>query len=451
MPDRNVLFITPFYPPCGGPGVQRVLKFTRYLRRLGWRSTVLTAVEPLLGEDASLLDEVPEDVTVIRRLAPRRKHVAAVARRCVTALTWPMCRAIGKQGDWLGAAVEWRVWRLASKLIVPDWTGLWALRCMALAPVLARGGRFDAVITSGPPHSTHLAGLAVRRATGTPWVADFRDPWVGNFCLDPSAGLPYRLARVLEPIVLDAADVVLQVTERNVRFARRLGRSGPRRHVTLLRNGFDRDDLPVPADGDPAEQAREFRIHYNGALYGPQSGVYVLRAIAAFLARRPDARAALRFTLTGLPDRERDEACRLGIDDVVEDVGLLEHRRSLEACRDAGALLLVQADGPGTLGVVPGKTYEYLAMGRPILAAVCPGGEVEQLLRPHSEVYLAGFRDVEAIAARIEELWDRWREDPAMTVSPPRSVDRYDRRRQTERLGTILDRLVRARQAGRGE
>jgi hypothetical protein len=438
--NRDLLFVTPFFPPCGRTGVQRMLKFSKYLPQLGWRLTVLTADKPILGLDKSLCAEVPGTVEVVRRFAPLQRDVGQWAGRRFRWLG-PVCHLLGKPPTWVSDAVAWRVHFKAWKLIQPDYTALWAYRCIPAALRLAMKRRLQVVMTSGPPHSTHLVGLVLRRLLGMRWIADFQDPWTRNYMTGPREGLPYRLGRILEPCVLDQADAVVTVGYVWADEFRLLGRTRPRANVHVIRNGFDEHDI-APHPGEQLGPNQDLlTFHHNGTYYGPQKLDHHFRAMAMFLRRRPEARGILWCTFTGLGTAELADAVRLGLEGIVLDVGQQEHRRSLVLCRQASALVLLIGEGPKMAGVITGKVYEYFALRRPILATIPLGGELDELLQRYKGSCIAGFSDVPAICRQIDHIYDRRKRDPDTTVPAPPWLHEVSRAYQSGQLDAILRRL----------
>ncbi len=344
MSGRRVLLVCYFYPPLAGGGVHRVLSFTRHLPERGWDCTVVCAgEEDYWVTDDSLTASVPPATEVIR--VPGGSALSAWLR----VRGGDRGRRSGRTFGGLRALADW--------CLLPDSYAGWAGRARAAAlRRVARGG-IDAVISSSPPDSAHLAGLALHRRTGLPWVADFRDPWVGLYLREPPTAWHRERHAAMERAVLDSADVVLTASATH---ARRLGaRSGAApREVVHLPNGFE----PADRGPGPGPAPETFTLVFTGTLSQQPEIETVLGAMRDVLARRPEARGRLRARLAGPYDTDlAGQALALGLAGIVEFTGPLSHADTRALQRGADVLLLLKPPDMPTM--VPGKTYEYLDAG----------------------------------------------------------------------------------------
>jgi len=361
---RLVLLFAYFYPPLAGGGVHRVLSFTRHLPAHGWACTVVCAGEhDYWVRDESLLAAVPDDTEVIRVSGGsglsawlRLKRDDAAGTRSHRAFT-PL-RALS---DWC---------------LLPDSYAGWAGRARATVEQrIARGG-IDALLSSSPPDSVHLAAADVARRTSVPWVADFRDPWIGLSFRTPPTPWHAATQRAMEARVLGGASLVLAASRTHADAL--AARTGDRPRALLhLPNGFE----PAPRVADvPADD--RFRIVFTGSLSLMDDLATLIDALASLLARDPGARALLRVDLLGPYDREwQERASTRGLDGVVRFAGPRAHAEARLAQRSADLLLLWRPHGEGYRTMVPGKLYEYLASGRPVLALLPDGDEAAELVR----------------------------------------------------------------------
>lgn len=464
---RRVLVISYFFPPVGGVGVQRTLKFTKYLPGHGWQPTVLAPREPAYPlRDRSLLEQVPPEVTVHRTLSLEPGRLVGWASRQVMARrvagsppgtdvpsldeTPPAVIADGAGRRLLRrAAGTWhRAWHA---LLFPDEAIAWLPSAVVVGAITTRRAKADALYSSSPPISTHVIAGILKGLTGRPWVADFRDPWIGNAFMDDSG--PGTLGRRLrlERWIVDRADrVVLAVEPLRADFAARY----PDRAdiFVTIPNGYDRADLAglSPARHDP----RHFVLLYAGSLYRSGELEVFLRGLAILLARRPDLGDRLRVDFVG---RVNEGNARIaaafqatgGLGEVVRFEGFVPRSEALARMAGADALLQLMPNEPGAGMFVGGKLLEYLALDRPILA-VMPPGEGSTIVEG-----LPGGRtadvEPESIARALERLVD---DPPAAAPNDPDG--RYDRVVHAARLAAILDEIVdgapaRGRQSARPE
>jgi len=420
---RRLLLLCYFYPPLAGGGVHRALGFTRHLPEHGWDCTVVCAgPEDYWVTDETLVGRIPSATEVIR--VPGGSALAAWLRLRGGAAGNRSGRVFGG----LRALSDW--W------LLPDSYAGWARRARrAAAARLARGG-VDAVLSSSPPDSVHLAALPLARRSGRPWVADFRDPWVGlNFRTPPTAWHAAR-QRSLERSVLLGADLVLAASRTHADDLERDAQARPRR-VLHLPNGFEPDPAPVAA---AARAADHFTLAFTGTLSLMPDTEVLLEALHEVLARRPEARRRIRARLAGPYDVDyEDRAVALGLKGIVEFTGPLAHADARALQRAADVLLLWKPRGYRTM--VPGKVYEYLDAGTPVLALLDEDDEAGRLVRRAGGTLLPpGDRD--ALAAEIERRYLAWKEGVRAEGRRPDWLDEHTRTHLSARLATQLDDLV---------
>jgi len=429
--DRRLLVLAYFYPPLGGGGVHRVLSFTRHLPDHGWRCTVVCATpEDYWVTDPTLEREVHPGTEVIR-VGGGSGLSAWLALRGGAGRERPAGERSGRLFTGLRGLSDW--W------LLPDSYAGWAPRARrAAAARIARGG-VDAVLSSSPPDSVHLAGLGLRRPAGLPWVADFRDPWIGlHFRRPPTAWHRARHA-ALERAVLRGCDLALTASRLDAeRLEERSDARPPR--VVHLPNGFEPEaghSGLAPGEGEGPEH---FRIVFTGTLsLMPDTEVF-LEALHELLARRPEARRRLRATLAGAFDTGyRDRAVALGLSGIVDFPGPVAHAEARRLQRGAELLLLWKPRGCPTM--VPGKLYEYLDAGRAIVALLEAGDEAAELVRRAGGAVISSG-DRATLAGELERRYAAWRAGENPGAPRPAWLSDYERARLTARLAGLLDELV---------
>jgi glycosyltransferase involved in cell wall biosynthesis len=415
----KALLVTLYFPPAGGGGVQRPLKFATHLPGLGIETHVLAPDDPKwVHRD----DDLP---------APSLAWVHRV-------------RFIGPQGrkpaeELYGTAGLERYARQASllgrRLLLPDENVSFNLTAIPAAIRIARQEEIDVVITTSPPPSIHFVGAAVKRATGARWVADLRDSIAAHPHRDASrvaVRVKGQGLQAVAALVNRNADAIVAASDAIADEAR--ARS-PRGRVLTIANGSDFDDF---AGLDYHRSPGPFRITHSGSFFGKRDPRPFLTALA-----RVDGVVA-RFVGDF---RSSDREWAAGIADRIELIPYAPHRRALELQRDSEALLLLipEAGGRGR-GVLSGKVFEYLASGRPILAVVPPDGAAAGLLRETGAGVVVAPDDVDGIAAALTDLRDRFR---AGTLAPVELGEewreRVSRRARVQELADLLHTLERPR------
>jgi len=437
--ERTLLLVAYFFPPLGGGGVQRWVKLTKYLRPLGWRSEVVTVkAQSYWVVDETLAADVPED-TVVHRTASWTglDLLRGMRRRRRTAVL--QAAAVRSTGGF--QALRW----LASCVLVPDAYLGWFPFALAAARARIAGGGIDVLLTTSSPDSAHLVGLVLRERTAVPWVADFRDPWVRRLTFQAPTPLHARLQAWLEGRVLARADCVLVTNEATrADFLARYPQL-PKAKLVVLPNGFDPSDLApgAPSEVRSAPSGRRFVLAHTGLLSGKRSLAPLLQGLSVLFERRPELRSRLLVHQIGPRESINDALVRQhGLSDVVEFGSPRRHPEILQAMATADGLLLIEADEPHGSLITPGKIFEYLAVGRPILALV-PRGPAADLVAEFDAGVVVHPGDAAAIAATLEG----W-----LTLGPPEpgrwrgaELARYSRPVLAERLNETLRAVVNAR------
>lgn len=441
LPGR-VLFIAYYFPPHGGGGVQRTTKFIKYLREFGWSPLVITSGPRnfLLSPDPSQLNELPIDLPVVR--CEQQKLLADCLNQqdfqdcfslwhCLTGDTESLeelrenCRRPGCLSR--------------NELMLPDRMVHWACQVLKGVDEVMERYRPEAVVTSSFPYSAHLVGAVIRRRYGIPWIADFRDDWLGHAYFSPDKGdspTRQKLDRTLEGLFLRESSHFLTVSEpiRQAMLSRH-GLSMDRSSV--IPNGYDEDDF---RELPPRQVSDRFRIGFMGSMYRCiDPGIFVEEAYG-LIDRGMVRPEEIGFRFLGSMEpaiRERIAAVdRLGL---VEPVRYLPHRECLARMHETSLLTLITGAGETRKGVYTGKVFEYLRLGIPVLALTPPGSVVDILLQETGCGWNIAPDRREAIRERLHLQIEAWRKDLSGISPNPLAVSRYSRRFQTECLAKLLE------------
>jgi glycosyltransferase involved in cell wall biosynthesis len=434
---KRVLFLTYHFPPIGGAGSQRPARMVRHLLERGYESVVVTAPGTTSSRwmPADETIDVPAAVEVHRVPGPEPRP----------------------SGGWRARAERW--------LGLPaPWTRWW--RRGLVATGLAAGRDVDLVYCWMQPYESAAAATALARKLRVPLVTDLGDPWALDEMMVFPTGVHRRIALRSMRRHLRAASAVVMSTPEAARQVRRQFPELADRPVVAIPNGFERSDFTQPMR---ARRDGKFRIVHTGYLYAelgerhrrtlrlrrivggePQpvdiltrSHVFLLEAVERLLEANPRLREVVEVHLAGVAseaDRrvaERSSAVRLH--------GFLSHERTLELMRDADLLFLPMHDlhEGGRARVVPGKTYEYLAAGRPILAAV-PDGDARDLLAESGAAALCRPADVDAVEAALRESLRRFERGEPVPAPRPEVIERFEYRRLASALADVFDRVAAA-------
>ena len=415
----KVLLVTMYFPPSGGGGVQRPLKFATHLPELGIETHVLAPDDSKwIHRDDDLAPPTLAWVHRARYLGPKGRKPAEELH--------------GTQGlERFGRQMQ----LAGRRLLVPDENVSWNLTAIPAALRIVKNEQIDVVVTTSPPSSVHLVGATVKRATGVPWVADLRDSVVAH----PHRDAERLAVRVKEQgehaiarLITRNADAIVAVSEAIAVEMRERSPKGP---VVTIANGSDFDDFA----GIEHHESSRFRITHTGSFFGKRDPRPFLTALGRAGFDDVVARFLGDFRST---DREWAEQQSLG--DRLELIPYAPRRASLELQRDSEVLLLLIPDAGGRgKGVLSGKVFEYLAADRPILAVVPPDGAAAELIRAAGAGVVVAPDDIDGMVAALRDFHARWRggtlDAPALSAEWRTKVSRRSR---VQEFADVLEGLV---------
>ena len=416
---KRLLIITYYWPPTGGSGVQRWVKFSKYLPEQGWQPVVYTPENPeQLATDESLLADIPACAEVIKTpiLEPY-----SIYRRLTGGKKGEEVNPVNAQKkNWKQRLSLW----IRGNCFVPDPRIGWVRPSVRFLKKYLAEHPVDAVVTTGPPHSVHLIGRGLKRALRVRWIADFRDPWTEMFYYK-HLGLTKasdRLQHRLEQSVLDEADTVISVSPPVAADFQ----SKTKTPVVLITNGFDEDDF-IPCHSERSEES-EYRLVHTGLFAADGNPLNLWDALSERCAADPAFRGRLQIRLAGKVDRAITDAIReRGLGPNLVELGYLPHDETVREQRAADILLLPLRQEPEYAKVLPGKIFEYLAARRPVLGIGQEDGAAATVLRDAGAGQMYDWDKKEELLAFLDA------EHPQTA-----GIEKYTRRALTAQLTKIL-------------
>jgi glycosyltransferase involved in cell wall biosynthesis len=431
----RVLVISYDFPPSLEVGAHACSQLIRYLPLYGWEPIVLTVQERYitnLGEAEARAfpgtvirtGMIPHPLMLWSRMRPRTNGPSFDGME----LERPIAE-LGRMRRWM-----------LSLLKVPDDLSGWIVPAVRAGLRGIREHGVTRLISSGPHWSNHLVGLCLTTMTKLPWIAHFRDPWIGIPQWKPVSALSTTIEEKLEGTVVNRAAAVVCVTDAHAQMVRQRYPNLPSGKITTITNGFDEAEWQAIGEDPEAESVhdRAFVLMYAGSFYQARNPRTVFRALRRLIEAGEIDEAGVRVDLVGWCDvaegqRVRDVAVACGVDRHVRFTGPLSRAETLRRMTRADLLLLLAEAQPFQ---VPGKTYEYLRAGRPILALTREGA-VADLLRPIEGACVVDPDDETGIAEAIRERYQRGR--TRYSRSGPDGVAAFDRRVLAGRLAEVLD------------
>lgn len=429
-PDiRSVLIITYYWPPSGGGGVQRWLSFTRHLPSFGWRPLILTPSNPSVREqDHSLLNQIHPDLKVVK--IPINEPYRIVSRLFKTQ-TIPKQGIVENDKGWKHTILTW----MRGNLLIPDTRIFWRKPAFKKAAQIIREESIDLVITTGPPHSMHLIGYDLKKKLNVKWIADFRDPWSEWDILDQLklTNRVRNIHRKLEKKVIRSADGFLTVSHAwGQEFSRLYGKS-----PEIITNGYEEERQASP--GKTTED--KFRISHFGLINQFRNAPALWKVLSGMCHENKNFAADLELFFAGNVDERVFAALKnYGLDDKITHVSYIAYQELPQKYQQTSVFLLLTNKSKNASGHVPGKLFEYLIQGKPILALAEPEGDVARILENTNTGLVADPDDERMIRACLFQLYDGFVNKK--NLFSPVNTHLYARRNLTESLSAYMNRII---------
>lgn len=426
---KKVLILTYYWPPGSGPGVQRWLKFCKYLPENGWQPTVITVANGSYPNiDESLLNDIPAGMEVIRTntFEPFALYNLLRGKRG-KAVEVGMGNLKGNP-SFLSRVANY----VRANLFIPDARLGWNKYSYPKAIRWIKKNNPDAIITTGPPHSTHLVGQRLKSDFNIPWIADFRDPWTTiyyNSFLNRTEKSKQK-DKGFEDAVLRSANAVITATPGlNFEFESRAN------VIEFIPNGFDEEDF---GSSEPETPSR-FKLSYVGNLKTVQN-ISALWAALNTLNTQPEFRGKFEFEITGnVTQQVLENIEKNKLNDVVSIKAFVPHKQAIHIMQSSNMLLLPIPEDTSNKTILTGKLFEYLATKRPILAIGPKDGNAAKILNGCGKSPMIDYSDQTEIAERLMDAIRQFQVDRQLTTDGNDSFQQYSRKGTAKQLAHFLN------------
>lgn len=450
---KTVLMVTNSFPPGGGSGMLRTMKFTQYLPLNGWRPVVLSVKEKYNDKkDFSVLKNIPALVKVYRTDVLDFLGLFNTCNKKTGAGNKDTAREENLEGVLLNKnpmkdAVKGLKRGFLAFFSTPDKFIGWLLPAVMKGLVILHRERIDIIYSTSPPATTTLIGLVLKEMTGKKFVVDFRDPWALDRANNPQVGrIRLRVERWLEYLVFRRADTVIVNTEYLKRlYAEKF--AFKKEKIIVIPNGYDSEDFDA-LDANPAGIDNEkLTISHVGEFYeNDREPVQFLNALAELFKDGRVEREKVRVNFVGGGEyvdtgHFLELMKKLDLNSVVRLFPRLAHRESIQCMTSSHALLLLQPT-PRYRAQIPAKAFEYLKTGR-FIFAVAPEGATADLIQRFEAGVVVDAQDAKALKERIFELYDKFtRKQLRQSYLNEAVLAQFERKALTENLSGVFDAVL---------
>lgn len=431
---KKVLIITYYWPPTGGAGVQRWLKFSKYFAKFGWEPIIYTPSNPDFPiNDETLLKDVSPSVIVLKTPINEPYDVyRKIMGKKKTETVNQGFLSEGKENKLLQKMMIW----VRGNFFIPDARKFWIKPSVKYLTSYLQNNKVDAIISTGPPHSMHLIALGLKRKLNIPWIADFRDPWTQIDFYDQLQLTKFadNKHKKLEKSVLQNANKVVTVSSN---WANDL-HSLCDRSINVITNGFDAEDFQLMKS---ETLLPGFLFHHIGALNKDRNPHILWKVLGELCKENQSFKSDLKLKFTGKTDAAVFDSLRLnGILDNAEKTDYMAHSEVVKLLLKSPVLLLPLNDTPNVLGIVPGKLFEYLAAKRPIFAIGNLQGDSAKIIKETTAGSMVDFKDVEGTKQAVLDLYQKYKTNQLFINSS--SIDKYSRENCAKDYAALLNEIA---------
>lgn len=423
---KKVLIITYYWPPAGGPGVQRWLKFVKYLPEFGFEPVVYIPTNPAYPViDENLLSEVAPETTVISR---RIFEPYGFASLFTGKKTKQISSGIIPSDRNQSVAEKLALW-IRGNVFVPDARVFWVVPSVVYLKKYIREHNIDTIITTGPPHSLHLIGMRLKQRLNIKWIADFRDPWttigyqkdlkLTEFSMERHRHLEFKVLNAANRIIVtskttksDFIDLTMQP-------------------IDVITNGYDTENVP------PQTLDAKFSIAHIGSLLSERNPIFLWQALSDIIRENPDFAADFELKLIGNVSRLVLESINnYNLSGYVNNLGYVSHSEAVAHQRRSQVLLLVEINSAQSKSIIPGKIFEYLVSGRPIIGIGPNGSDFAAIIRETNTGVFVDYAQRVRLKAAILDFYSQFKAGNLMSHGV--GIEQYSRKNLTKQLAKVL-------------
>ncbi|GGW88237.1 glycosyltransferase family 4 protein [Salegentibacter mishustinae] len=425
---EKILIITYYWPPAGGPGVQRWLKFVKYLRDFGIEPVIYIPENPNYPMlDNSLENEIPEGITILKAPIFEPYQIAGLFSKDQTKTISKGIIADERNQSFLQKSLLF----IRGNLFIPDARKFWIKPSVKFLKTYLKEEGIIKIITTGPPHSLHLIGLKLKQELDLKWIADFRDPWtqIGYHKKLKLTESSKKKHLSLEREVLNSADQIITTSfTTKAEFTEKTSKP-----ISVITNGFDAEK----SEAQTNELDGKFSISHIGSLLSERNPENLWKALAELVKENSDFEKDLELKLAGTVSEEVVTSIKsAGLGDKLQLLGYLSHKQAIALQQKSRLLLLIEINSEETRGIIPGKLFEYLMSKRPILAIGPQKWDVQQILKETDSGEYFQYSERNKLKGVILSQYEKYKEGDTNFVKG--EISQYGRKNLTEELASLI-------------
>lgn len=423
---KKLLIITYYWPPAGGPGVQRWLKFVKYLPDFNVQPIVYIPENPTYPIiDRGLESEVSEKAVILKHKIFEPYGLASFFGKNKTKKISSGIIPNQKKQSFLEKALLW----VRGNIFIPDARFLWVKPSVKYLKKYLQENNIDTIVTSGPPHSLHLIGLQLKQELGVTWLADFRDPWttIGYHKALKLSSYAETKHKALEHQVLNTADTII-VTSKTTKAEFEAITSKP---IAVIANGYDVEQVTK----QPLDE--KFTIAHIGSFLSERNPRILWKALKELTKENQDFAAYFQLKLLGAVSQEvLDTIAEFKLNDFVLNLGYVSHQEAVAHQRKSQVLLLIEIDSEDTKSIIPGKVFEYMVSERPIIAIGPEDSDFAEIITSTNTGVFFTYDEKEKLKALLLKYYQDYKANNLKVHAV--GLQQYSRKSLTEQLSKLV-------------
>ncbi|MCF6130528.1 glycosyltransferase family 4 protein [Flavobacterium sp. AS60] len=423
---KKLLIITYYWPPAGGPGVQRWLKFVKYLPDFNIQPIVYIPENPTYPIiDNGLKSEVSDKAIILKNKIFEPYGLASFFGKNKTKKISSGIIPNQRKQSFLEKTLLW----VRGNLFIPDARFLWVKPSVKYLKKYIEENNIDTIVTSGPPHSLHLIGLQLKKDLNVKWFADFRDPWttIGYHKALKLSSSAEKKHKALEREVLNAADTII-VTSKTTKTEFEAITSKP---IEVITNGYDVEKV----EKQPLDE--KFTLAHIGSFLSERNPRILWSALKELIKENKDFKNDFRLKLIGAVSQEvLDTISEFKLHDYIQNLGYVSHQEAVEHQRKSQVLLLIEIDSEDTKSIIPGKLFEYMVSERPIIAIGPEGSDFAEIITSTNTGVFFTYYEKEKLKALLLKYYLGYQNQNLKVHAI--GLQQYSRKSLTEQLSKLV-------------